>query len=207
MGINPLAPWLHSSYYSRYFHLSRPEYEVNRFKAARFPALLALVDMIPSLLNVVAYLEQYHLADAEDNQDSPEHQLQRFEQYLRIPSLKPLCQIHGITKAQGLWGHLAKELHARGQFELGKKVPTYQLSATRRKELGFWFNPYEVFFSQLYGYILEDRTDNNKQDAVTAESVKSVKSFDGWFNPKEENIKVDEIIHFYRYGPPTVGEI
>lgn len=195
---NPLAPWLDSSYYSIFTN--------DLLKTAPFPALLALVDMIPSLLNIVAYLEQYHLADMEDHSDSPDHQyvrckqqLVRFEQYLRIPSLKPLCEIHGITEAEGLWDHLNKELRARGQVTAVKSndtlVSTYQLSETRKKELGFWFGPYEVFFSNLYDNIF-NRAQNNKQDTVT------VNSYDDWFNPKGANIKVDEITRFYRYGLP-----
>ena len=200
---NPLIPWLHTSYSARYVN-------DKEFKATSFPALLALVDMMPSLLNVVAYLEQYHLADANDHSDSKgdrhercKHQLVRFEQYLRIPSLKPLCQVHGITKAQGLRNHLSQELRARGQVTAvksnGNSVSTYQLSETREKELGFWFGPFEVFFSKLYNDIVNRSTPNNKQDAVTAKS-----SYDDWFNSTSR--EVDKIAYFYRYGLSTVEE-
>ncbi|MDE2465073.1 MAG: hypothetical protein KGO02_15355 [Alphaproteobacteria bacterium] len=143
---NPLAPWLHSSYCPRY------ERDTHDFKTAPFTALLAVVDLIPSLFNIVAYLEQYHMADTHNNKGFLEQQ-ERFRQYLHIPSINPLCVIHKIRNADDLRGYLAKEASSGSQFGNGGA-----LSEERMRELQYWFGDYAIFFSKIYNIILTRRT-------------------------------------------------
>lgn len=190
---SPLAPWLHPSYFSRYAS------DLTNTDTAPFPALIALIDMLPSLLNIVAYLEQYHLADAEDHPDSRDHQLERFKQYLRIPSLKPLCEIHKIASAEALYRHLFDEVSSRGQFEANDTpIPPFLLSKARRRELQFWFGRlFELFFFVIYQDVLSPPRSN--QNSGQDENPVSPSAFDDWFDRRAQGMRIDEIAYFYRY--------
>jgi hypothetical protein len=139
---NPLVPWLHSTYFSRYGE--------SEFRTAPFPALLALVDLMPSLFNVIAHLDSY--LGYFKNGKHLDEQLKRFQHYLRIPSISALLKIHGIEDAETLRRYLETETAASSQFRVVDSSSLESIfSENRAKELKFWFGPYEQFFSQIYG--------------------------------------------------------
>jgi len=139
-----------SEYYSRYYTTD----------TSHFPAILALVDLIPSLLSIVEYLEGYNVGQSllkskndgpDEHKDTCEKQIIRFIDYLSIPSLQPLFRIHDIYDEIGLKKYLVRTLHNRSHY--CKKTPDgtqVTLTESRKRELKFWFGPYDDLLVRFY---------------------------------------------------------